>query len=163
MHRCKSQSDGQKCGSTIRLWRLRGDMVDEFSIIFALEFRCKHMEIGQVALFSLSIFLAAQRDLCDVDDSLIWTLSLFLCAQNYNLICVVWAICACLRRWLNRISFATVNCHNWSEYTHAHGYCAFLFAACTVHAFVLLVVNRDFFCGDLTVSYTLLLFTSRFF
>ena len=26
--------------------------------------------------------------------------------------------------------------------------------------FVLLVVNRDFFCGDLTVSYTLLLFTS---
>lgn len=29
-------------------------------------------------------------------------------------------------------------------------------------AFILLVVNRDFFCGDLTVSYTLLLFTSRY-
>lgn len=53
-------------------------------------------------------------------------------------------------------SFATVNCHNWSN-THMHS--AYI---CSLYAFVLLVVNRDFFCGDLTVSYTLLLFTSRY-
>lgn len=50
----------------------------------------------------------------DVDDSLIQTLSLcFVCAKlQFNLL--YGNVCACLH-WLNRISFAPVNCHNWSN------------------------------------------------
>lgn len=55
----------------------------------------------------------------NVDDSLIQTLSLcFVCAKlQFNPL--YGNVCACLH-WLNRISFAPVNCHNWSNNKKKH-------------------------------------------
>lgn len=97
--------------------------------------------------------IAFKRCLCSVSTKLQFD----LCGMWFALC----SVCACLR-WLNRISFASVNCHNWSWKKGKEKkkivertifLCVFIFS---------LVVNRDFFCGDLTVSYTLLLFTSRY-
>lgn len=80
-------------------------MVDEFLIIFYAAFW---------RIFSLQSWHRESVWIFGVDDSLIWTLSLCFVCVTFTIWSVVCNVCACLR-WLNRISFASVNCHNWSK------------------------------------------------
>lgn len=146
-----TQNTDQECDL---LRRLSSDMVDEFFFLF-----CGiHMRIASRDVESVWIFVCVCVCWWIIELSAVFV---FRVRYIYNLICSIQCVCLSplikshivLLRSIAIIEATTKKIRNkLQEHT------AYDVSLCS--PFVLLVVNRDFFCGDLTVSYTLLLFTS---
>lgn len=150
------EEEDKKCRSAIRFWQLRGDMVDEFSIILFFSEKFAFFKRMRIHLWLKSM----------THGHLNGVFARCICVQiqfNLELCCyMVSNVCACLHR-LNRKyrllrSIAVIEAKQYDiVFSLSLSLCL-----CVCVCFCFASGESWFFCGDLTVSYTLLLFTSRY-